>query len=36
MKNQPVVKKPKKVKGEKTNPSDDYDRGLRDWELRNA
>ena len=33
---QPVVKTPKKGKSEKTIQSDDYARGLRDWELRNA
>ncbi len=35
-KNQPEVKTPNKVKIEKAIQSDDYERGLRDWELRNA
>ena len=35
-KNQPMVKTPENVKIIKTIQSDDYDRGLRDWELRNA
>jgi hypothetical protein len=35
-KNQPKVKPPKKVKTEKPIQSDDYEKGLRDWELRNA
>jgi hypothetical protein len=35
-KNRPEVKTPNKVKIEKIIQSDDYESGLRDWELRNA
>jgi hypothetical protein len=35
-KNQPMVKTPESGKIKKTIQSDDYDRGLRDWELRNT
>jgi hypothetical protein len=36
LKNKRVVKSSGKAKGDKSVQSDDYERGLRDWELRNA